>query len=174
MPDQVPWFEDTRWLVTTLLALWGAGLATYHQVSLYLAKRPRVRVLLLKAVIPASPVTQLGENRELVPALSIVIKNYGQLDMTFEQLCCELEVKGSTKGTVLVKPRLADPQLPATIKHGQNIKMVATLSGLADALKELSPSPRPQVRVSAKDAIGRRFRSKWMKITLAGEERPAV
>ena len=35
MPDQVPLLEDTRWLITTFLAVWGAVLSTYHFVSLH-------------------------------------------------------------------------------------------------------------------------------------------
>ena len=170
MPDQVPLFEDTRWLITILLALWGAGLATYHQVSLQLAKRPRIRVLLNKVMIPATLVSQVGEERELAPAISILIKNYGHVDMTFERLCCDLEVKGVSESRVVIKPRLVEPKLPATIKHGQNIKMVVRVSGLEKAIKGLSSDPRRKVRVSAKDAIGRRFHSKWKEMRLPGEE----
>ena len=169
MPEQVPLLEDTRWLITTLLALWGAGLATHHRLSLYLTKRPRIRVLLLKAMIPESSVAQLGENRELVPAISIVIKNYGHVDMTFEPLCCELEVKGLNESRIVINAGLVEPRLPATIKHGQSIKMVARVSGLEGAIKELSSDRRRKVRVSAKDAIGRRFCSKWTEMSFPGE-----
>lgn len=170
MPDQVPLFEDSRWLITTILALWGAGLATYHHVSLQLAKRPRIRVLLNKATILAGPVILPGEDTELVPAISILIKNYGHIDMTFERLCCDLEVKGVSESRVVLKPRIVAPTLPATIKHGQNIKMVAAVSSVEEAIKELSSDRRRKVRVSAKDAIGRRFCSSWMEMRLPGEE----
>ena len=170
MPDQIPLLEDTRWLITTLLAVWGAGLSTYHLLSLHLAKKPRIRVLLSKALIPSVPVTQLRGEPELVPAVSILIKNHGRVDVRFEPLCCELQVKGSQKGRIVVNARHIDPQLPATINHGQNIKMVTKVSDLEQAIKELSSSRHREVRAIAIDAIGRCFTSKWMEMRLPGEE----
>ena len=170
MPDQIPLLEDTRWLITTLLAVWGAGLSTYHVLSLHLAKKPRIRVLLRKAFIPAVPVTQLGRDPEVVPAVSILIENHGQVDMMFAPLCCELQVKGPRKSRIVVNARHVDPQLPATISYGRNIMMVTKVSDLSKNLKELSSSRHRKVRATAIDTIGRRFSSKWMEMRLPGEE----
>ena len=118
--------------------------------------------------MPELPVYEAGEE-SLTPAVSITIKNYGQVDMTFEPLCCELEVKGATAGRVVMKGRQVDPRLPATIKHGQNIKIITPIKGIQEALKELSSYPKRKVRASVKDAIGRRFHSTWMVLMLLDE-----
>lgn len=88
MADQTPLLQDTRWMVATLLALWGAGLSTFQQMVNIRQRRPKVRVLLQKSLV-GSPVWTLGNERPLDKALSVTVKNLGQVDLTFEPLCCE-------------------------------------------------------------------------------------
>jgi len=160
MPDpQVPWYQDSRFLFSAFFALWGAGLATYQQVT---QRRPRIRVLLQQAVMAASPMYVLGEEREVVNALAMTIKNYGYLDMTFETNCFELEVKGWADKRFVLLPRITDPALPATISHGQNIKGSAEAKPIAAELKKSGLAAPYKVRLIVKDAIGRRFRSDWL------------
>jgi hypothetical protein len=161
MPDQPPFWQDIRWLVTTFFALWGAGLSTYQQIVSYLQKKPNIRVLFQKGLVPGGTFSDLGEAEGLDEVVSITIKNYGHPEMTFEPLCCQLEVKGFTKGTIVIVPTATEPRLPATIRHGQNIKIVAPMTGFQKEVERLCPNPPYVVRLRVKDAIGRLFYSDW-------------
>lgn len=168
MADQTPLLHDTRWMVATFFALWGAGLSTFQQIAAIRQRRPKARVLLQRSVI-GLPGWTLGAPRETENALTVTVKNLGQVELSFERLCCELEVKGGQGGRIVLQPRNCEPELPATIKHGQNLTLVATTEGLRDAVDGLSSGksgPR-KIRATAKDAIGRRFHSEWVDVKVS-------
>lgn len=147
-------------MVTTVLAVWGAGLSTYLQLT---QRKPRARVHLQHALVPALPMVVFGRDREIADALSLTLENYGQVDLTFDPLCCEFQVNGY-KSTIVLRPRIIDPSLPATIKHGQRLKVITLKDELISAFTAMNVSRPAHIRASVKDAIGREFRSRWVAI----------
>jgi hypothetical protein len=173
MADPLPLAQDTRWLITTGMAASGLALSIYNQWTQYRLRTPKVRVLLLDGIAKKRKVAYgLDEDPYYgsEQLLTITIKNYGHVDMTFEKNCCELEVKGVDNGILALKPRHFEPDLPATIKHGQNIKMVVRGAGLLGPLNRLPNASGKKVRVVAKDAIGRRFYGDWRALSLVVDE----
>jgi hypothetical protein len=164
MADQTPLLQDVRWMVATFFAVWGAGLSTFQQVVNIRQRRPNVRVLLQHGVI-AVPFRELGKPRKTEPALTVTVKNLGQVELSFEQLCCEVKVKGSQVGPIALRPRECEPELPATIKHGQNLRLTMPTEGVREAVQLSSGQSGPmRIRATAKDAIGRPFHSNWLEL----------
>ena len=106
-----------------------------------------------------------GKSQGFEEVIETDIENRGQPELTFEPLCCSLQVKGIDSEFIVFKPSLVQPRLPATIKHGQTIRLLTPVKGFKDALDELWPHPPYTARVRARDAISREFFSEWHEIT---------
>src|ERR1700674_826024 len=111
MPDpQIPLYQDVRWIFTTLLALYGAGLSTYEKWARHRELEPNIKVLLY-------PSEGFGAPGPPERFLAIHVKNTGQPDVIFHDNSRSLLVKTKdTRLAVYMAP--INAKFPVTLKHG--------------------------------------------------------
>jgi len=164
MAEQIPLWHDTRWLFTTLVALYAAAVATYRELALRWQRQPDVRVFLEKSYSLASTFASDGGD-EIIETISVTITNHGFLEMTFEAGCCHFEVDGQRNSIVFNAP-IVSPALPATLQHGQSLKQIGSAWDFNGAIQGITGADGVfRVRVRAVDAIQRRFFSEWLDVT---------
>jgi hypothetical protein len=166
MADSLPLWHDGRWLVTTAIALWGAGLSTYREWTTRSQRIADVGVSFsTEGFAPASSLG-LDDSTEQHQVVSVSVTNRGHVDTTFNPQCCRFEFAGFDGGAVLV-PNLSEPRLPTTLKHGQGLRLVQAAYefklqayGVTDAAGQFS------ARCCVTDAIGRSFFSPWSFVNI--------
>lgn len=159
----VPLSQDTRWIVTTIIALWGAGLATYRE---FVSMRPVARVRLSRGVV-LMPMFVAGEEPLREDSFTVLIENRGKADLTFGRECCSVEIRNDDVIGV-GEVRSSQPNLPAMIGPGQSISITIGAAVFLDYMKrQKALKPPYNVRALVSDAIGRQFKSKWLTVAEA-------
>jgi hypothetical protein len=156
MPDQPPLWQDVRWIVATLFALWGAGLSTYQQVIKKREQRPGISVVVSKTIaFGAGPTTE---------HFSIDVKNVGHADVFFKSARCSFEVAG-VDTRLMLNLFTCDTAFPAAVRPGNSFSILAPRDAtFFQSVRHILPNGPIRLRADVWDAIDRRFVSDWVDV----------
>jgi hypothetical protein len=158
MADPVPFYQDLRWIFTTLLAMYGAGLSTWEKWSKHLDQKPKVTVMLY----PSIGVIFAGPPQKF---LAIHVMNVGRLDVIFHDNSRSFAVKGlETRLGIYTKP--INASLPVTLKHGDSFTTHFPLADAREFLSRAAVDGKVEVKACAHDAIQREYCSNWITVDL--------
>ncbi|MEQ1760407.1 MAG: hypothetical protein ABL986_19005 [Vicinamibacterales bacterium] len=156
---------DLKWLFTTLIALWGAGLSTWQFFERRKDKLARIRVFF-------NPISMLSiqPGNPTVPILFIKAKNIGLVDVHFKPTNAEVEVAGMDTHFLLSYPD-SDVTFPATLKAGDAFTTFTPRKALADAIavpfQQLNLRTKHlRLRANVWDAVGNIYSSDWVDTDL--------
>jgi hypothetical protein len=156
MPDQPPLWQDVRWIVATLFALWGAGLSTFQQIVKRREQRPEISVSVRKTIaVGAGPRTD---------HFSIDVRNTGRVDVFFKSARCSFEVEGA-EPRLMLNLFTCDTSFPAVLRPGNSFSILAPRDAtFVQSVRSVLPNGRIRLRADVWDAIDRRFVSNWVDV----------
>jgi hypothetical protein len=144
---------DLKWLFTTLIALWGAGLSTYQLFVKLSEQRVRLRVELHMDMLMLSAAGR-------VPMMSVLVKNIGLRDVFFRNHGCSLFIQGSRTALLLNEP-MCDVKFPLTVKSGDAFRIDTPRAPFIKALASPGPTGFVRLRAGVCDAVGKWHYSDW-------------
>jgi len=151
---------DWKWVVTTALALYAAGISTFREYTNWRLWHPRIKVKLELGILA---IYGPGDTAEQI---QVWVENHGRTDILFNQGQLALTVKGSGQTLLSLDPVLS-VAFPHTLKPGGSFHMMTDKVEMIRSVTEAYPGHESvQVRAVAYDAIGRTFRSKWQALNL--------
>ena len=158
MPDPyVPLYQDIRWIVATILGLWGAGLSTYQQIVKRREQKPAIVMSISRSLMA------LDGSQRPEPHIGFHVRNTGFVDVFFKTLSSHIQVKGWEQRYVLVKA-LSSVEFPTVLKRGDSFGMCASLPKLQVELRKAGKTGTVEVRGCLEDALMRQFYSRWETI----------
>jgi hypothetical protein len=138
---------DPKWIVTFIVAAWGAALSTYTAFFKDRWQRKTdIRVRLQAALI--------APGEDVFDMLSVTVANHGQPKASFG-LNLAFKVKDFKKGLIVVPDALTATTFPVTLEHGQSYKLLAYADVLAKLLKKEGLSGTVEVSAVVSDNLGR-------------------
>jgi hypothetical protein len=156
----IDWSQvDKKWLFTTLLALYGAVLSTYREISARWAKKAKAKIYYSTSWM------MIDGAGSQTPYVHVRIMNTGQTDLHFSETCTAVGVKRQKTTYMIYKP-LSDVTFPYTLKPGAAFYIGGKKDALTEALKTAGRSGKVKTRAVVFDSIGRQFTSKWVKLEL--------
>jgi hypothetical protein len=148
---------DGKWLTTTIIAVYAAGLSTYNAIQKWRESRVAIKVRLYKDYVMAGGVTP--DNRSY---MMIVVQNHGFRDVDFHGMG-SIEVKGVKQHFLIPKP-ITDTTFPHTLKPNSSYKLVSIQDALIDQLKKDQHTGKRRIRAEIWDALGRLHKSDWLDL----------
>jgi hypothetical protein len=152
---------DLKWIITTIIAVWGAGLSTYQFVMKLRERVPRVSVILRVRMEVLDEVTQ-----ERFDAFSIDVRNVGDRDVFFRDGSPSLEIGGLDEQFVL-GGMSSNVRFPTTLRPNDGFRMFDDRDRLIELVREnLGNAPYAQVRANVHDSGGNVYRSEFVTFQL--------
>lgn len=152
---------ELKWILTSVVAAWGAGLATYQTYLKWRERRVRVRVLVAMphvAVYDGKPDNYIF----------VYVQNHGEVEVTFVQ---DPVVEIRSGGSYFLSDWRSECELPHALKPLSSITLRATYKSLTQMMEATDVSRNAQARVVVTDVIGRRYESRW-RLTTAPADWP--
>jgi hypothetical protein len=150
---------DWRWIVTALVALYGAGIATYREYNSRREKRPHVKVMFFTSMV-------MMQGAHSSSCIQVRIENHGFSELSFDSNCTSLEWRGAN-GTRLL---LWDGKVsnitswPHRLSPGASFYLMSPAGDIKDTLNNMNVSENTDLRAIVSDGIGRQFFSNWAKL----------
>ena len=160
---------DARWVVTTLIALYAAFVATFQAfIKDWWLHRPRMKVRLQEMV------RLHGSVKEAVLMVTVINNGYTPRKLAWHLSFAIMEIQTrATDNTtlMLVTSPPCDPALPTMLAPSEAAKLWAPKIGLVEqALKERL-GDTIHVRAEVADAAGNGFKSDWLKVDVSPQRR---
>jgi hypothetical protein len=147
---------DWRWIVTAVVACYGAALATYREYAAWRDKTPNLRVRFFTSMIM---INSDGTNS---PYIQILIENHGRSELTFDSNCASLRWRGSETRLVVWDKKVTNVSTwPHRLPPGASFYIMSPTDDLREVLKQRSLYQNTELQAIVSDAIGRQFFSKW-------------
>lgn len=147
---------DVISLVTLIIALWGAILATYQFIESRKEKQRTATLTLKQGFVPTM-------NSQLEPMLILTVANPGNRTLTINKPILELP----DKSILVFHPTGSTArQYPFELLEGKNCMIWIEIAEVAKALKEKGFSGKVKIRGIVTDAVGNKFISRPSPITI--------
>jgi hypothetical protein len=151
---------DFKWAFTTLIAVYGAGLATYQAWLRYLERYPKVRV-----TFHPTGMIALTPGVGSVDIVWVHLANVGFVDVFFRGTNCEVEIQGRTTRFILNQLQ-CDAAFPTALKPGDGFTITQTTGDFWEDLSKGNGSGFIRIRANVWDAVHTTHSSPWRDLDL--------
>lgn len=154
---------DWKWILTTILASYGAILSTARELA---ARRDKQ--INLKVNLRFDAATMAGDGTPPDSHLQVSVENHGGVNLIFNSNVVSLNIDGYRPYTAIMNS-ISDVKFPCVLSPGMSFYLIKEMKLFLPDLKTKNLGNTMKVRAMVQDAINRSYYSEWVVIRLSDQ-----
>ena len=156
---------DWKWLLTSLVAVYGALLSTWNAWSAHRANKPKIRVLLNIEIIEDNS-SEYFETQ----SINVIVQNHGLKDVSFGPDCLRVGIRDVPAAPFRPYPS-SSKRFPVQLQPGTDFRLTCDVRDCRESLTVVPASKPLFIRALVHDQLDRQFKSDFQRLNIVEDRR---